>query len=263
MKYLNVFDKVLLYVKIQLCRNYQFVKYFFIVVRNYFTAEKEVESFKNTPIIINNFNRYTMLKDLVGCFEKRGYGNIYIIDNNSTYPPLLEYYNTIPYHVFRLKENLGFMSFKKSGIYKMFRNKYYVYTDSDIFLPDSCPDDFIEFFFNELKSHKYISKVGNALRIDDLPDCYKFKTQVLEWESKHWENNVGNDRFIARIDTTIALYRPNFMVGSLCPGNHLRIAGKYTAVHRPWYLDSDNLDEEEKYYIMSAKQSTFWTIKTK
>lgn len=231
------------------------------MLRNFFFAERTVKDFKNIPIIINNFNRYTMLRDLVECFEKRGYNNIYIIDNNSTYPPLLKYYENCPHHVYRLKDNLGFLAFIKSGIYKQFKNKYYVYTDSDIFLPDECPDDFLETFYDELISHDYLSKVGNALRIDDIPDVYNMKSHVLHWESEYWKKPIGRDRYIALIDTTIALYKPNYMVGSLCPGNHMRMAGKYTAIHRPWYIDSNNLDEEEKYYIASARQSTFWTKK--
>lgn len=56
--------------------------YYAVVAWNFFFAEKEISDYKDVPIFINNFNRYTMLKDLVGCLEKRGYRNIYIIDNN-------------------------------------------------------------------------------------------------------------------------------------------------------------------------------------
>ena len=48
---------------------------------------------KNIPIIINNRNRLTYMKMLISSLEKRGYNNIYIIDNDSTYPPLLDYYS--------------------------------------------------------------------------------------------------------------------------------------------------------------------------
>ena len=233
--------------------------YYSIMLRNFFFAEKEVKDYKEIPIIINNFNRYTMLRDLVECFEKRGYKNIYIIDNNSSYPPLLEYYKTIPYHVYRLKENLGFMTFKRSGIYKQFKNKFFVYTDPDIYLPDECPDDFIKHFYDILVSTPYCAKVGNALRIDDIPDCYASKAKVVEWESRYWQRPIGDDKYIAVIDTTLALYKPNVRVGTGYSGNRIRVAGKYTAIHRPWYIDSSNPDEEEIYYINSASQSTFWT----
>lgn len=53
-----------------------------------FTSSKyKPTSYKNIPIIINNFNRLTCLQRLIASLEVRGYHNIYIIDNNSTYPP--------------------------------------------------------------------------------------------------------------------------------------------------------------------------------
>ena len=84
---------------------------------------------------------------LISSLESRGYRNIYIIDNNSTYPPLLEYYNELPYNIFRLKSNLGYLALWKSGIYKKFKNQYYVYTDSDIIPQKDCPHDFLIYFY--------------------------------------------------------------------------------------------------------------------
>ena len=49
----------------------------------------------NVPIIINNRNRYTFLKLMIEQLTSFGYKHIYILDNDSTYPPLLEYYKTI------------------------------------------------------------------------------------------------------------------------------------------------------------------------
>lgn len=256
MNYRDIIRKIVP-AKIRLLR-YPFY-YYSIIVWNFFFAEKEVKNYKKIPIIINNFNRFTMLKDLVECFEKRGYKNIYIIDNNSTYPPLMEYYKTIPYHVYRLKENMGFMAFKKSGIYRQFRNKFFVYTDPDIYLPENCPDDFLKHFYEILISTPYCAKVGNALRIDDIPDCYAQKNKVIEWETRYWQRPIGDDKYIAVIDTTLALYKPNFRVGIDYTGHRIRVAGNYIAIHRPWYVDSNNMDEEEKYYVKSVIQRTHWT----
>lgn len=83
-----------------------------------------IKNGKEIPIIINNFNRLTTLCLLIEALEKRGYSNIYIIDNASTYPPLLEYYNKCPYTVFRLTENLGFKALWKSHLNKKLCNDY-------------------------------------------------------------------------------------------------------------------------------------------
>ncbi|MCJ7820714.1 MAG: hypothetical protein MUP53_05890 [Bacteroidales bacterium] len=76
--------------------------------------------YKQIPIIINNFNRLESMKLLISALEDRGYMNIYIIDNLSTYPPLLEFYKSCPYTVFRLEKNIGSNAFWLSGICKHF-----------------------------------------------------------------------------------------------------------------------------------------------
>ena len=65
---------------------------------------KKTKDFRKIPIIINNFNRLTYLKDLIFFLEKNGYVNIVVIDNASTYPPLLEYYKQeYKYKLYQLK----------------------------------------------------------------------------------------------------------------------------------------------------------------
>ena len=60
-------------------------------------SPSEITDYHDIPVIINNFNRLEYLKKLIESLEIRGYRNIYIIDNLSTYPPLLQYYNTCKY----------------------------------------------------------------------------------------------------------------------------------------------------------------------
>ena len=61
---------------------------------------------KAIPIIINNRNRYTFLLQLIEALELRGYTNIHILDNDSDYPPLLEYYARTKHSVHFLNANL-------------------------------------------------------------------------------------------------------------------------------------------------------------
>ena len=133
---------------------------------------------KEIPIIINNFNRLTTLRLLTETLTACGYTNIYILDNASTYPPLLEYYKTCPFTVFHLNQNLGFKALWKSPLKKRFCNDYYIYTDSDVIPSDYCPKDFIDYFFKELKKHPFARKIGFSLRIDNIPDSYIHKEEV-------------------------------------------------------------------------------------
>lgn len=224
---------------------------------------KAVKDPKQIPIIINNYNRLTFPQALIDGLVSRGYTHIYIIDNASTYPPLLDYYKSIPYPVFMLKENIGFLAFRKTDIYKKFRNQYFVYTDSDIVLQDSCPDSFMAFFLHLLKKYPYVSKVGFALKIDDLPNSFDKKDEVIEWESQFWKKELEQDVYNARIDTTFALHRPNVKVGFSFTKKNLRVGGKYAALHMPWYNNSSNLSPEENFYVNSVSTSTHWTILSK
>lgn len=214
-----------------------------------------LNNFKNVPIVINNFNRLTTLKILISSLEVRGYHNIYIIDNNSNYPPLLEYYNDCPYEVFRLKKNIGHKSIWKTGIYKRFWKGFYVYTDSDVVPDDQCPDNFIEHFHEVMMRHPLATKVGFSLRTDDLPDAFLQKKAIVDSQKIYWEHQVEKDLFRAPIDTTFALYRPFSKTNVNWYMLHFRTAGKYTAKHLPWYNDSGNLSDEEKFYINSCSKN--------
>lgn len=231
----------------------------FISRLRYSISGIEIIDYKSIPIIINNFNRLESLQKLIVSLENRGYHNIYIIDNDSQYPPLLEFYDSCKYRVFRLRKNVGYMSIWKTHIYDMFKKSWYVYTDSDVVLDEDCPDDFMAKFVGILNKYKHAQKVGFALRIDDLPDCFKNKSSVIQHEQKFWSTLVEKGLYRAPIDTTFALYRP-FCGG---PADDYQITYRtgfpYVIKHLPWYTDSDNLSQEEQYYIKNVIKSTHWS----
>jgi hypothetical protein len=214
---------------------------------------------KQIPIIINNRNRLTYLLQLITWLEKNGYTNIYIIDNASTYPPLLDYYASTKHKIFRLKENIGHHSLWESGIIKQFETDYYVFTDPDIVPIEDCPGDAIEVFMNILKKYPRIEKAGFGLKIDDLPDHYADKQKVIDWEKKFWVKQVEKDLYDAQIDTTFALYRP-YTDGHIWVQLSYRTAGKYMAYHLPWYEDSAKPTEEDTYYKNHTREGiSHWT----
>ena len=222
-----------------------------------------IEDPKRIPIIINNFNRLHYLKELVESLTSRGYDNIYIIDNNSNYPPLLEYYETCGFEVFRLKENVGYLALWQTGIYDRFKKSYYVYTDSDMRICDVCPDDFMHKFLSAIEKYPLAQKVGFGIMIDDLPDSFKNKQKVRYHESRFWKDEVEEGIYAAEIDTTFALYRP------FCGGKAdkyqktYRTGMPYMIHHLPWYVDSENMTDEEKYYVDNIRQSTHWSQQSK
>ena len=217
------------------------------------------KNYKNIPIIINSYNRLSYIVEITSYLTDRGYKNIYIIDNASTYPPLLDFYKKCPFRIFFLNENVGHLSLWKSGLYKKFIRDYYVYTDPDVIPIKECPEDFLLHFQNTLRKYKEVKKVGFSLKIDDIPDNYAQKRQVIEWESLHYKNKIGNDYYLAPIDTTFALYRPWAWGGVNERYKNLRTEYPYTAKHLPWYEDSANLSDESLFYIKTIKKSTHWS----
>ena len=226
---------------------------------NIYPSESELY---NVPIIINNFNRLTSLKKMIEQLENLGYHNIHIIDNKSTYKPLLDYYKEIKHHVYLFKKNYGFLALWKSKLYKKFKNQYFVYTDSDILLNENCPKDFMIYLYNKMCQYD-ASKVGFGLKIDDIPDYNPNKKEIIKHENQFWENKLEENIYKARIDTTFALYKPNLKYGVNSLGEHIRICGDYLSIHTPWYNNPLNLSEEEQYYINNSIRSTHWTSKFK
>ena len=213
---------------------------------------------KNIPIIINNFNRLECLLKLINRLEQAGYTNILILDNHSTYPPLLAYYKTCPYSIHYLNENLGFLALWKSTLYQdKFNNQFYVLTDPDVLPTDECPNDFMKHFYQILLKYPQLDKIGFSLKIDDIPDHYDRKHQVQEVESPYWKTCIQNTFYKAPIDTTFALYRPGTKGGFWLEAG--RTTPPYTALHLPWYDNSENPNEESLYYRSQAEYSKNWS----
>jgi len=212
-----------------------------------------------TPIFILNFNQVSYLKKQINWFLRAGYTDLTVIDNSSTFPPLLEYYSAIhkDVNVIRLERNFGSRALWDAKILEQKRvDGPFIYTDSDVVPDEACPQDLISHLLGLLNQHPQILKVGPALRIDNLPNTYRFKNEVVTWESQFWKRPVARGLFMAPIDTTFALYRPG---SAFVDSPALRTGWPYVARHEPWYTDSANLNEEQRYYAATAK-GTHWTL---
>ena len=220
----------------------------------------ESESY-NVPIIINNRNRYTYLLQLITWLEKNNYTNIIILDNDSTFPKLLEYYKTTKHKVVYLKANVGYMALWQTPFFNDIKKGFYVYTDPDVIPNPDCPPNVVYKLYTVLSKYKQIEKAGVALKLNDLPDSYDKKNDVLKWEKIHWDKQVEKDVYDAMVDTTFALYKPlAFGNAEMCKA--FRVGGEYEFLHLPWYIDSNNLTEEEKYYRDNvSKTSSYWSSK--
>lgn len=197
----------------------------------------------NLTVVINNRNRFTTTKKLVEDLLERNTTSIWIIDNESTYSPLLDWYETVPTEVKILKyHNVGHWALWATGIVNDIKEDWCFYTDSDIELNPLMPTDYQQQML-DLAIKYNIDKIGLALAIDDIPENYQLREQVIRNENNWWLQEVEPNVYRADTDTTFCLIKKVDQYTSL------RIAGNFTCRHVPWYHDLNNLDEEEQYYI--------------
>lgn len=241
---------------------------FFFIKHSFFTRVGigQTLNYKSIPIIIISFNQLYYLKQLVDFLKKHNYSNIVIIDNNSTYKPLLDYFDTIESIVtlHRLNDNLGHLVFwKNKELFNKYSKGYYAVTDADIVPDAGCPEDFLEHFKKILNKNLQVTKVGFSLKIDDIPDTNLNKQKVIDWESQFWNTQNRNGDFISKIDTTFALYRPGFYYNEQNFYDACRTKTPYEARHGGWYLDNNNLTVEQLYYFANCNESSSWRINKK
>lgn len=198
------------------------------------------------PVFIINRNRLEPLRKMVDWLVACGMRDIRIIDNASTYPPLMEYYRTgissILVKVY-MGSNNGPWAVWDQAIFP--EDQPYIVTDADLD-PTGCPHDMIPKMLDYVMRFPECGKVGAGLRISDIPDHYKHKAQVLEWEGQFWKKPISPELFEAPVDTTFAIYPAG--AGFSNGPHNLRMNEPYCMRHEPWYCDEANLSEEEIYY---------------
>jgi len=184
-----------------------------------------------------------------------------IIDNDSTYPPLLDWYKDCGYKVHRMERNYGHLVFWKSFLINQYSDRFYCLTDPDLDL-SKVPHDYADVLMRGLNENPTVTKAGLSLRINDLPQN-AYTKKVIEWEKKFWQHKSGIF-YKADVDTTFALYDKQRDFGKLPPeGNKfhwaVRAPEHYTAKHIPWYLTKEKIEssEEEQYYM--SQTHTYWS----
>ena len=209
----------------------------------------------NIPIFINSRDRLIPLQKLVKWLMSAGYQNIIILDNQSTYPPLLNYYQSLAnlnaVNVIYLDKNYGYKALWESGILnKLEMNVPYVYTDSDV-VPDSdCPANIVQHLLRILENYKFLKKAGVALKYQDI--TFYNRKSIQRKEAALYHSPLEENVYYAAVDTTFALY-------ANCRHYSLRLAARYNAgslIHYPWYYDYNNLPPDEAYYAEHADSSS-------
>ena len=230
-------------------------KSFRICTRAYHIINRNTEV-RKYPVIINNFNRLEWLEQQIDWLCRIGQKNIHIIDNGSTYEPLLKFYKKVHATIYFLDRNVGHEALWRTHIFQRLGKYYHVYTDPDVLPDESTPDDCMFYFKEILDRYPAIKKVGFGLRTDDIPNHYPKKDEVIKWENSLLDNEIEKGLFKSKIDTTFALYRPG--AAFQCWEETLRTGTPYLLRHMPWYEDPGNLSVESKYYLENASSASSW-----
>lgn len=229
---------------------------------------KDVLIKKNMPVVVIGYNQYTYIKNMVAQLEKYT-SDIIVVDNNSTYKPLVDYYEKdFKYTLLKQKRNYGHTVFKQSFVQNLVGD-IYILTDPDLEFNPKLPTNFIQVLIdvsNYFGSHK----TGFALFIDgdDIRTDIKLEGKsIKEWESSNWQKKLNYptaptlELYRAPLDTTFCLV--NKKQGDWHQ-NNVRVAGNYTCKHLPWHKNfKDALLPGEYEAYKQSNVSTNWFKRNK
>jgi predicted O-methyltransferase YrrM len=211
-------------------------------VRSYLLGQDPI------PVFINNFNRLKSTRALADWVAHLAGVRVVILDNNSDWGPLLEWYQRCPFDVRRLGANLGQRAPWISGVVEGVTVSHYVVTDPDLAM-EGCPPDVLKVLALGLDQYPWATKAGVGLELADIPARYPSRDLVLGIERPYWQDRLDGRFFRAAVDTTFALYRSG---EDPLSGPALRSDRPYVARHLPWYVIPGTLDEEERHYLRTA-----------
>jgi len=230
------------------------------------------------PIFIISFERLDALERSIRSYHEniKTPFEIVIMDFGSTFVPTLKYLKNLEqkgikvYWKEKIVEKRRFNAPVDGIIQDYFKThpvSNYVVTDPDITL-DNTDGDILEVFARFLKILPESYIVGPMLRIDDLPDHYPLKKQVVfeGWEAFYHSMPVNMIQYkgkpikyvLVKIDTTFAMNRA---------GTHwrrhrraVRVLPPYGAKHLEWYLDPKDLTPDQEYYMKHASRGITHTF---
>ena len=215
-------------------------------------------------IYINNRNLLTWPKKMAEIFATQGH-NVTIVDNNSSWPPLLDWYNKCPHKVARINNNdFGCGSPWWSNIITDI-SEHYVTCDSDLGLED-VTSDWPDVCIEALEKYN-VPKIGLSLKDTDCPSqnpAYlmdqfdKFpKGNPDVWK---WADDKG--RYCNYpVDSHFCVWNKNERPNN--PNSHaggIRTNKPYTARHLPWHIVMKKDKKEKSFQIEMTDELCYYYL---
>ena len=240
----------------------------FASVRGWLQAE--------VPVLVPCFNNPTYTGGMLRQLRAIGFQRVVLVDSASTSQDPRTWLDGLEDEatVIALADNLGPHNiFNDPPNFALLPRRFCI-TDPDLSFNPALPEGFLGDLSGLIERHR-VGKAGFALDIsdrelmrDELFRIGEKDWKIWEWEAQFWDKPLeplaeGDAVYDADIDTTFALYDKNHFD----LGNHaraVRVAGRFTARHLPWYRDR-GLPEAEaalygrtekfSYYIKERKQA--------
>jgi len=203
-------------------------------------------------VVINNCNLLAWPKAMVREIESfQGLAELIIVDNGSTYEPLLDYYRSLQHRVIYL-ENIGHTAPWTEAVKSRVKTDFYAVTDPDLDLKDT-PKNCLLHLADCLRRYPQAGKIGLGLTFDEVPPESPYFFHVNNHEKRYWELPLYDGLVRqAPVDTTFAVYHKALVDEyRVCGG---RTDRPYTARHIPWSLV--RVDAEFQYYLEHANNSS-------
>lgn len=221
------------------------------------------------PVVIPCFNAVTYARGMVEQLRARGLRRLILVDNASTYAPMREYLaNPGPgVTVITQAENKGPRDVLLDPTSFALLPQIFCVTDPDLLLNPAMPEDFLAQLV-ALTESLSIGKAGlaidiadrAAMRQEDFLIVGQYR-KIWDWEGQFWREPLeplptGDPVFRAEVDTTFALYNKRFF-DRRDFSKAVRVAGRYTCRHLPWYNENGLPPEEEQFYRSHARHSYY------
>lgn len=202
-------------------------------------------------VFITCWNRFSWLIPLCEDFVKAGLTPI-IIDNKSTYEPCVKWLDRCPYKTYRMKENFSAWAFFTTELYRQYRDRYFMISDSDQSISE-IPSDWVDVLMKGLEeTEDNVWKSGLSQEINDLPDN-SYANEIWEYERKFWTNKNKFGYYKVWLDLGIAIYdrerrgeNPIKEENWYCA---VRSPRPYVSHHLDWYMTPETMREEDYYYL--------------
>lgn len=146
---------------------------------------------KSIPIIIPCFNTVTYVRLMVEQLRNLGLTNIILIDNASSYPPMVSYLSEISSHVQVVwqKENKGPRDIFSDPRNRSLLPQFFCVTDPDLLFNTKLPSDFLA----QLAALTEREKVGKAGFTIDISEPHLLREDDFYVVDRHWKFGNGKN----------------------------------------------------------------------